>query len=73
MAMTKAGIVERVTTQCGFTRKEAIEYVETVFSIMKHTLESGEHGGFFWPVVTPCSVAAQRDGNSFLSRQGIDQ
>jgi hypothetical protein len=28
MAMTKAGIVERVTTQCGFTRKEAIEYVE---------------------------------------------
>ena len=42
MAMTKAGIIERVTIQCGCTRKEAIEYVETIFSIMKHTLESGE-------------------------------
>jgi len=42
MAMTKASIVERVTTQCGCTRKEAIEYVETIFRIMKHTLEGGE-------------------------------
>ena len=42
MAMTKAAIVERVTTQCGCTRKEAIEYVESIFRIMKHTLESGE-------------------------------
>ena len=42
MAMTKAVIVERVTTQCGCTRKEAIEYVETIFRIMKHTLEGGE-------------------------------
>ena len=37
MAMTKAGIVERVTIQCGCTRKEAIEYVESMFRIMKHT------------------------------------
>ena len=40
--MTKADIVERVTNQCGCTRKEAIEYVETMFRIMKHTLENGE-------------------------------
>jgi len=42
MAMTKADIVERVTIRCGCTRKEAIEYVETMFRIMKNTLESGE-------------------------------
>ena len=42
MAMTKAGIVERVISNCGCSKKEAIEYVETVFSIIKHTLESGE-------------------------------
>lgn len=40
--MTKADIVERIHTSTGMTRKESAEMVETVFSIMKSTLETGE-------------------------------
>lgn len=40
--MTKADIVERIHTSTGMTLKESSEMVETVFSIMKSTLETGE-------------------------------
>ncbi|HIJ88201.1 MAG TPA: integration host factor subunit alpha [Desulfuromonadales bacterium] len=41
--MTKADIFEKVQAATDFTRKESAEMVEAVFSIMKSTLESGEH------------------------------
>ncbi len=40
--MTKANIVERIQTKTGFTKKEAAEMLESVLSIMKTTLETGE-------------------------------
>lgn len=40
--MTKADICERIADNLGTSKKEAAEMVETVFSIMKSTLESGE-------------------------------
>lgn len=40
--MTKADIVERIHVSTGMTQKESSEMVETVFSIMKSTLETGE-------------------------------
>ncbi len=41
--MTKADIVEKIQAGTGFTKKEATEMMEAVFSIMKTTLESGEN------------------------------
>ena len=41
--MTKADIVEKVQAGTGLTKKESVEMVEAVFSIMKSTLESGEN------------------------------
>jgi len=40
--VTKADIVERVAEKCDITKKEAIDMVESVFSILKNTLEDGE-------------------------------
>jgi integration host factor subunit alpha len=40
--MTKADLVERIHQTIGFTKKESADMLETVFSIMKDTLESGE-------------------------------
>lgn len=40
--MTKADIVERIAEKIGCTKKEAIEYTEAVFALMKSTLETGE-------------------------------
>ena len=40
--MTKADIVERIHQKIGFSKKESAEMVETVFSIIKCTLEMGE-------------------------------
>lgn len=40
--MTKADIVEKIAERVGCTRKDAVDYVEGVFSIMKSTLETGE-------------------------------
>ena len=42
MALTKADIVESISNQIGFTRKQSVETVETLLEIMKKTLESGE-------------------------------
>ncbi|HBA70986.1 MAG TPA: integration host factor subunit alpha, partial [Geobacter sp.] len=40
--MTKADIVERIHQKIGFSKKESAEMVETVFGLLKNTLESGE-------------------------------
>ncbi len=40
--MTKADLVESVYLKTGFSKKESAEIVETVFDLMKNTLESGE-------------------------------
>lgn len=41
--MTKADIVERIYEKIGFAKKDSAELVETVFDIIKSTLESGEN------------------------------
>ena len=42
MTLTKAQIVGSIQEQIGFTKKKAIETVETLLEIMKKTLESGD-------------------------------
>ncbi|HIJ81430.1 MAG TPA: integration host factor subunit alpha [Desulfuromonadales bacterium] len=41
--MTKADIAERIQNATGLTKKESAEMIESVFDIMKSTLESGEN------------------------------
>jgi len=40
--MTKADIVERITTATGFTKLENFDHVEALLSIIKDTLAEGE-------------------------------
>ena len=40
--MTKADIAERISLGTELTRKDSADLMETVFSIMKDTLEAGE-------------------------------
>lgn len=40
--MTKADIFEKVSANTGLSKKESVELVEAVFSLIKSTLESGE-------------------------------
>ena len=40
--MTKAEIVEKVSTTLKLSKKESQELVESVFSLLKSTLENGE-------------------------------
>jgi integration host factor subunit alpha len=40
--MTKADIVERIYEKVGFSKKESAELVETVFDLIKNTLEEGD-------------------------------
>lgn len=40
--MTKADIVEQVAEKCGISKKDSIDMVESVFSVLKTTLENGE-------------------------------
>lgn len=40
--MTKADIAEQIQSVTGYTKKESVEMLEAVFSLMKSTLESGE-------------------------------
>ncbi|MDA8429816.1 MAG: integration host factor subunit alpha [Geobacteraceae bacterium] len=40
--MTKADIVEKVAEKCGISKKDSIDMVESVFSVLKTTLENGE-------------------------------
>lgn len=41
--MTKADIFEKVADKTGYSKKESAELVETIFSLIKRTLESGEN------------------------------
>jgi integration host factor subunit alpha len=41
--MTKADIVEKIMAGTGLAKKDSAEMMETVFSIMKSTLEQGEN------------------------------
>ncbi|HYQ61545.1 MAG TPA: integration host factor subunit alpha [Desulfatiglandales bacterium] len=41
--MTKACLTEKIHASTGFPLKESAALLETVFSIMKSTLEEGEH------------------------------
>jgi integration host factor subunit alpha len=40
--MTKADIVEKIYEKVGFSKKESAELVESVFDIIKNTLENGD-------------------------------
>jgi integration host factor subunit alpha len=40
--MTKADLIENVYLKTGFSKKESAEIVESVFDMMKETLEDGE-------------------------------
>ena len=40
--MTKADIVEKIHTTIGLSKKDSAEMMESVFNIIKSTLESGE-------------------------------
>jgi integration host factor subunit alpha len=40
--MTKADIAERIQSQIGFTRKDSQDLLESVLSLIKTTLETGE-------------------------------
>jgi len=42
MTLTKAQIIEEISIRNGLTRKKSTETVETLFEIIKSTLESGE-------------------------------
>lgn len=40
--MTKADMIEKVNNQLGFSKKESAELVESLLSLLKSTLASGE-------------------------------
>lgn len=40
--MTKSDIVEKVAEKSGISKKDSIDMVESVFSVLKTTLENGE-------------------------------
>jgi len=40
--MTKADLADRVSEKFGFSRKEAVEIIETLFASMKNILSEGE-------------------------------
>ena len=42
MTLTKAQIIDEISTRNGFTKKLSTETVETLLEIMKNTLASGE-------------------------------
>lgn len=41
-SMTKADIADRISMKCGFTKAKSMDLFESVISIIKDTLESGE-------------------------------
>jgi integration host factor subunit alpha len=41
--MTKADLAEKINATAGFSKKESADMLETVFRIIKDTLESGEN------------------------------
>ena len=41
MTMTKSDIVERIYEKVGFSKREAGEVVDSIFEVIKHSLEQG--------------------------------
>jgi len=41
--MTKADIIEAIYDEVGFSKRESADIVETLFDIIKETLENGEN------------------------------
>ena len=41
--MTKADLVENIHTGAGFSKKDSVDILESVLTIMKNTLEAGEN------------------------------
>jgi integration host factor subunit alpha len=41
--MTKADLAEKIQSKIGLSKKDSIEMLEAILSIMKSTLETGEH------------------------------
>jgi len=42
MALTKSDLIDSVSSESGFTRKQSTDIVETIISTMKDTLATGE-------------------------------
>ena len=42
MTLTKAHIIQDIHENCGLTKSESVELAESIFEIIKSTLESGE-------------------------------
>jgi integration host factor subunit alpha len=42
MALTKADLIDSISLESGFTKKQSTDIVETIISTMKDTLSSGE-------------------------------
>ena len=42
MSLTKESLVDAIQNQLGFSKKQSNEFVESLFEIMKNTLENGE-------------------------------
>ena len=42
MTLTKAHIVETLSKQNGYTKKQSVQMVETLLELIKNSLESGE-------------------------------
>jgi integration host factor subunit alpha len=43
MTLTKADIAEAIYKKTSYTKIQSLELVDSLFEIMKHTLESGEY------------------------------
>ena len=42
MTLTKADIIEEIHKNCGFTKSKSADLTESIFEIIKHSLESGQ-------------------------------
>jgi integration host factor subunit alpha len=43
MTLTKADIIQDIYENCGFSRSKSVDLAETIFELIKQTLESGEN------------------------------
>ena len=42
MALTKSDLIDSVSSECGFTKKQSTDIIEAIVSTMKDTLASGD-------------------------------
>lgn len=42
MTLTKADIAHVISSQVGYTRKDSLKVVDSLFELIKHSLENGE-------------------------------